>query len=71
MEKSSRILVGKAEICRFAGFSKGLFPDLLSLGFPAVFWGGAWRAHTDNIESWMRQATVPAGPQKDIPEETE
>ncbi len=70
-KKSGRILVGKSEICTYAGVGKGLFPDLIARGFPAVFWGGAWRAHAENIEKWMQQATWPTGPQRDIPEEGE
>lgn len=69
--RSNRILVGKTEICAFAGFGKGLFPELLQRGFPAVYWGGAWRAHTENIETWMRSATIPSGPQQDLPDREE
>lgn len=67
--KSDRILVGKTEICAFAGIGQRLFPDLLQRGFPAVYWGGKWRAHADNVEEWMRSATIPSGPQSDIAEQ--
>lgn len=67
--KSKRILVGKTEICIFAGVGKNLFPELITRGFPAVFWGGKWRAHGDNVEAWMRTMTLPAGPQSDVEDE--
>lgn len=66
MEKSQRILVGKTEICAYAGIGKGLFPDLITRGFPAVYWGGKWRAHTANVDAWMQFATKPTGPQPDM-----
>ena len=71
MKKSDKILVGKSEICAYARMGKGLFPELIKKGFPAVFWGGARRAHADNIETWMKAATMPRGPQRDIPESDE
>lgn len=70
VQKSEKILAGKAEICIYAGIGQGLFPVLIKKGFPAVYWGGKWRAHADNIEKWMQRATLPAGPQEDV-EETE
>ncbi|MCF8094453.1 MAG: hypothetical protein K9J79_03740 [Desulfobacteraceae bacterium] len=66
MEKSDKILVGKEEICKVAGIGKQLFPDVISRGFPAVFWGGKWRAHRENVESWMKLATKPSKPQTDL-----
>lgn len=66
MEKSSRILVGKSEICSYAGIGQRLFPDLIARGFPAVYFGGKWRAHAENVEVWMQSATRPKGPQPDI-----
>ncbi len=69
MQRSKKILVGKNEICEFSRFGKGLFPELIRLGFPAVFWGGAWRAHVDNIDAWLKWVTVPGRPQKDVPED--
>ncbi|MFW6284148.1 MAG: hypothetical protein ACOC1H_02025 [Desulfosalsimonas sp.] len=68
IEKSSKILVGKTEICTFAGIGKDLFPDLIAKGFPAVCWGGKWRAHAENIEKWIQAATLPRGPQQDMEE---
>lgn len=68
-KKSERILVGKAEICCFAGIGQRLFPEVIEKGFPAVYWGGKWRAHADNVEAWMKSATIPRGPQTDLPEE--
>ena len=65
VEKSGKILVGREEICRYAGIGRNLFPDVISRGFPAVFWGGKWRAHAENVEAWMQLATRPNKPQID------
>lgn len=54
------------EICTYSKFGVNMFPELIARGFPAVFWGGAWRAHADNIETWMQWATLPAGLHQDI-----
>lgn len=69
--KSRRILVGKGEICAYAGVGKNLFPELIEMGFPAVFWGGAWRAHADNVEGWMQKKLIPTRPQIDIADKDE
>jgi len=69
MSESNKILRGKTEICSYTKVGKDLFPDLIARGFPAVYWGGAWRAHTDNIDTWMRAATIPSGPQQDLPDQ--
>ena len=71
MRKSETILVGKEEIAAYAGVGVNLFPILLSQGFPAVMWGGKWRAHANNVEQWMLRATIPKGPQKDVEENGE
>ncbi|MDY6903706.1 MAG: hypothetical protein SWH61_03380 [Thermodesulfobacteriota bacterium] len=69
MAESQKILTGKDEICAYAKIGKSIFPDLIAKGFPAVYWGGKWRAYTDNIETFMRAATMPTGPQEDKDEE--
>jgi len=71
MEKSDRILVGRSEICIYSGFGKSHFAELIKMGFPAIFWGGKWRAHTENIEAWMQSATRPRGVPQDVMEEDE
>lgn len=69
--KSDKILVGIDEICAYAKVGTRLFPDLIKRGFPAVKWGGKWRAHADNVEGWMQAATRPAGPQRFTEENAE
>jgi len=65
MQKSEKILVGKEEICSYAGFSCGVFQEMLNIGFPAVKFAGAWRAHVQNIDDWTQVVTRPTGPQQD------
>lgn len=71
MKKSEKILVGKSEICQFAGFGVGIWKELLNKNFPARYLFGAWRAHAENVEKWMQVATLSAGPQADISREDE
>jgi len=66
--KSEKILVGKEEICAFAGFGKNAWGEMLSLSFPAVFIGGKWRAYAENVEGWAKAVTMARGPQADRPD---
>ena len=68
MQKSEKILVGKEEICAFAGFSKNIWPEMMAMGFPAVFFGGKWRAFAENVEKWAQAVSMPRGAQVDQPD---
>jgi len=68
-QKSTKILVGRAEIATFAGFGVNSFPELIAIGLPAVFYLGKWRAHAENIERWIQTTTIPAQAQRYVEEE--
>jgi hypothetical protein len=69
IKRSNKILVGRSEICQYAGFGMGVFDSLLKMRIPVRKIFGAWRAHCDNIDEWFRLITLVQGPQIDMSKE--
>ena len=64
-----KILKGVERISTFGQFSRALFPDLVKLGLPVIFWKNSWWGHADKIESFFRELTMVKADQKKTREE--